>query len=154
MHIMHIIHENVNTLHCKIKSLLNCRHFSQHLSDLVQGLSCAIWKLIWHQNNCLAGNCKLSVCLTIYSFWYRGLKCYVLLNTQQGYDQDPIYLYQDLIFYTVYILLKQDYCTRRLQVQTLSDATPPIGKIHQFSIIAVTFEPMMQFWYILRFRMP
>ena len=34
---------------------------------------------------------------------------------------------------------------RRLQAQTLPDATPPIGKIHTFSKMAVTFEPMMQF---------
>ena len=38
------------------------------------------------------------------------------------------------------------YCktslVRRLQVQTLPDATPPAGKIHSFSKIAVTFEPI------------
>ena len=32
---------------------------------------------------------------------------------------------------------------RRLQAQTLPDATPPIGKINPSSKIAVTFEPMM-----------
>ena len=32
----------------------------------------------------------------------------------------------------------------RLQAQTLNDATPVIGKIHPFSRIAVTFEPIMQ----------
>ena len=34
---------------------------------------------------------------------------------------------------------------RRLQVQTLTDETPPIGKIHPFSKMAVTFEQMMRF---------
>ena len=34
---------------------------------------------------------------------------------------------------------------RRLQAQTLPDATPPIGKIHPFSKMAVTFEPLMGF---------
>ena len=34
---------------------------------------------------------------------------------------------------------------RRLQLQTLPDATPPMGKIHPFSKIAVTFEPLMRF---------
>ena len=29
---------------------------------------------------------------------------------------------------------------RRLQANTISDGTPPIGKIHQFRAIAVTFE--------------
>ena len=29
--------------------------------------------------------------------------------------------------------------------QTLPDATPPVGKIDQFSKIAVTFEPIQQF---------
>ena len=29
--------------------------------------------------------------------------------------------------------------------QTLPDATPPVGKIHPFSKIAVTFAPMQQF---------
>ena len=43
---------------------------------------------------------------------------------------------------------------RRLQAQTLPDANPPIGEIHPFSNIAVVFEPMIQFVYPLRFRMP
>ena len=34
---------------------------------------------------------------------------------------------------------------RRLQAQTLPDATPPIDKIHPFSKMAVTFEPIMEF---------
>ena len=34
---------------------------------------------------------------------------------------------------------------RRLQAQTLPDATPPIGKIHPFSKMAITFEPLKQF---------
>ena len=34
---------------------------------------------------------------------------------------------------------------RKLQAQTLPDATPPIGKIHPFSKMAVTFEPLMGF---------
>ena len=37
-------------------------------------------------------------------------------------------------------------------LQTLPDATPSIGKIHQFRKRAVTFEPMMQFLNPLRFR--
>ena len=41
---------------------------------------------------------------------------------------------------------------RRLQAQTLPDATPPIGKIHPFSNMAVTFEPPMRFWYPLGYR--
>ena len=32
---------------------------------------------------------------------------------------------------------------RRLQTQTLSDEAPPVGKIHPFSKMAVTFEPLM-----------
>jgi hypothetical protein len=32
-----------------------------------------------------------------------------------------------------------------LQEQTLPDATPPISKIHPFSKMAVTFEPVMKF---------
>ena len=34
---------------------------------------------------------------------------------------------------------------RRLQAQTLPDATRPIGKIHPFRKIAITFEPLMGF---------
>ena len=34
---------------------------------------------------------------------------------------------------------------RRLHAQTLPDATPPIGKIHHFSKMVVTFEPLMRF---------
>ena len=34
---------------------------------------------------------------------------------------------------------------RRLQTQTLPDEAPPIGKIHPFSNIAASFEPVIQF---------
>ena len=34
---------------------------------------------------------------------------------------------------------------RRMQAQTLPDATPPIGLFKLFSKIAVTFEPLMGF---------
>ena len=35
---------------------------------------------------------------------------------------------------------------------TLPDATPPVGKIHTFSKITVTFEPIQQFKCPSRFR--
>ena len=35
---------------------------------------------------------------------------------------------------------------RRLQAQTLPDEAPPLGKIHPFSKIAVTFGPIQQFY--------
>ena len=41
---------------------------------------------------------------------------------------------------------------RRLQTQTLPDATPPLGKIPPFSKIAVTFEPVKQFRCPSRFQ--
>ena len=41
---------------------------------------------------------------------------------------------------------------RRLQEQTLPDDAQPMGKIHPFSKIAVTFEPVMRFGCPLRFR--
>ena len=34
---------------------------------------------------------------------------------------------------------------RRMQAQTLPDAASPIGKVHTFSKIAVTLEPVMRF---------
>ena len=34
---------------------------------------------------------------------------------------------------------------RRLHAQTLPDAASPIGKVHPFSKIAVTLEPVMRF---------
>ena len=34
---------------------------------------------------------------------------------------------------------------RRLQAQTLPNAASPIGKVHPFSKIAVTLEPVMRF---------
>ena len=34
---------------------------------------------------------------------------------------------------------------RKLQTQTHPDEAPPMGKIHPFSKIAVTFEPVMRF---------
>ena len=40
------------------------------------------------------------------------------------------------------------------KVQNLSDATPPIGNIHPFSQMTVTFEEMIEFEYPVRFKMP
>ena len=40
---------------------------------------------------------------------------------------------------------------RVLQAQTLPNATPPIGKIPPLSQIAVTLEPVMEFWCPWRF---
>ena len=41
---------------------------------------------------------------------------------------------------------------RRPQVQTLHDTTQPIGKIHPFIKIAITFEPAMRFECPSRFK--
>ena len=41
---------------------------------------------------------------------------------------------------------------KRLQVLTLSDATPSIGKIHPFIKMTVTFRPLMEFNCPLGFR--
>ena len=41
---------------------------------------------------------------------------------------------------------------RRLQAQTLPNATPPIGKILPFSKIAITFDPIVRFGCPLRLR--
>ena len=41
---------------------------------------------------------------------------------------------------------------RRLQAHTLSDAKSPIGKIHPFSKMTVTFEPTMRFWWTSGFK--
>ena len=47
---------------------------------------------------------------------------------------------------------KETSLLRRLQAQTLHNEAPPIGKIHQFSKIAITFESVMQFGCTLVFR--
>ena len=39
----------------------------------------------------------------------------------------------------------QHACCAGLQAQSLSDATLPMGPIHPFRKISVTFEPMVQF---------
>ena len=62
-------------------------------------------------------------------------------------------LFQRLSDYGIHIqaqdefegLPKETSLLRRLQAQTLPDAASPIGKVHPFSKIAVTFEPVMQF---------
>ena len=43
------------------------------------------------------------------------------------------------------MILNETSLLRRLQAQTLSDATPPRGQIHPFSKMAITFEPVMVF---------
>ena len=42
-------------------------------------------------------------------------------------------------------ILYETSLLRRLQEQTLPDEVPPMGKIHPFSKIAVTLEPVMRF---------
>ena len=62
------------------------------------------------------------------------------------------------ILSTIYTRFWTPYKTRRVRphwYQTLHQpASPlfPIGKIHPFSKITVTLEPVMQFWCSLRFR--
>ena len=43
------------------------------------------------------------------------------------------------------MILCETRLQRRLQSQTLPDATPPIGKSHPFSKMTVTFEQLMDF---------
>ena len=43
---------------------------------------------------------------------------------------------------------------RRLQAQTFPNATPSIGKTHQFSKIAVTLETLMRFGCPSRYGIP
>ena len=57
------------------------------------------------------------------------------------------------IYLGIPLQIKKISRLRRLQTQTLSDATPPISKIPQFS--KITFEQIMQFLYFFfRFRIP
>ena len=46
---------------------------------------------------------------------------------------------------TIITIEEETSLLRRLQAQTLPDATPPIGKIYPFSKMTVTFEPLMGF---------
>ena len=43
---------------------------------------------------------------------------------------------------------KLEYRMGRWQARTLTNATPPICNIHQFSTITLTFEPIIQFWWL------
>ena len=47
---------------------------------------------------------------------------------------------------------KETSLLRRLQAHTLPNEAPPIGKIHGFSKMAVTFEPLMGFGCPLGFK--
>ena len=49
-------------------------------------------------------------------------------------------------------VLEKTSMLRRLQGQTLPDATLPIGKIHPFSKLVVTFEPLIQFDALLHLK--
>ena len=44
-----------------------------------------------------------------------------------------------------YLIITKTSLLRRLQAQTLPNETPPIGKIHPYSKITVTFEPIQLF---------
>ena len=57
--------------------------------------------------------------------------------------------YQTITKYSIKIQIKgaclKTSLLRRLQAQTLPDAASPIGKVHPFSKIAVTLEPVMRY---------
>jgi hypothetical protein len=44
-----------------------------------------------------------------------------------------------------FVIFQETSLLRRLQAQTLPDEAPPIGKIHPFSKMAITFEQLMGF---------
>ena len=56
-----------------------------------------------------------------------------------------IYKPRKWVFLGTVPVLKIQRCNKTSLLQTLSDEAPPIGKIHPFSKIAVTFEPLMGF---------
>ena len=45
----------------------------------------------------------------------------------------------------LFLIAPETCLLRKLLVQTLPHATPPIGKINPFSKMAITFEPLMGF---------
>ena len=45
----------------------------------------------------------------------------------------------------LYLIFLYTSLLRRLQAQTLPDATQPIGKIYPFTKMTITFEPLMRF---------
>ena len=53
---------------------------------------------------------------------------------------------------TMAIMLGITSLLHRLQAQTLPDEAQPIGKIHPFSKIAITFKPVMRFGCLSGFR--
>ena len=61
-------------------------------------------------------------------------------------------MFDTLLSIDIYKPLKETSLLCRLQAQTLPDATPPIGQIHPFIKMAITFEPLKRFWCPLGFR--
>ena len=81
--------------------------------------------------------------------------CCLFKNSQQAYFDDQLLFFLSWnISYNNFVRIhkKKTSLLRRLQAQTLSDEAPPIGKIHTFRKITITFEPVMQFGCPLRFR--
>ena len=70
----------------------------------------------------------------------------VILDRQKLWLRTMIFDHQKLQFWTVILEHPVETSLQgKLQAQTLSDATPPIGKIHLFSKMAVTLEPLIGF---------
>ena len=72
------------------------------------------------------------------SFW--GNKC-------ETFSKKKILVYLFAIFFVGKREAEKANVTsllRRLQAQTLPDATPPVGKINPFSKMALPFEPLME----------
>ena len=62
----------------------------------------------------------------------------------------PYLLYYCNIFNDLFLIPEK----QGLLTHTLPNAIPTTGKINSFSKIAVTFKPMMQFWYPWRLECP
>ena len=84
---------------------------------------------------------------------------HVQLFTKPHEDYDKYALYSYASFAQIHVNIVTNLndtsdtsLLRRLQAQTLPHEAPPIGKIHPFTKIALTFEPVMQFGCPLGFK--
>ena len=119
-----------------------------HVSNItchVSNITCHVSHIICHMSRV--------ICQVFFFFFFssgqRGETSWWMVCCPKDY---PVYFITMVIFYKNRSKSFIKNLLRRLQSQTLPDATPPIGKIHPFSRVTLTFEPMIQISYPLRFR--
>ena len=145
-------YSNIETFHVVLNrpgvagAVLSKASFSDWLKICIQN----IWNLTMPKYLKLVGwNFRICVCLSLCHWQPLSIRDYKLYDSKLDgigpVDKKTLHRHASSPCLETSLL-------RRLQAENLSDEAPPIGKIHPFSKMAVTFKPLIGFWCPSGFR--